>query len=77
MFACSQGLRAVRMPAMPGKPGDFPRLLRPEQPDFETKYWKEVFGHQRISLRAAAAVAPGIAGVYWAAESHALTFQRG
>ena len=30
-----------------------------------------------ISLRAVAVVAPDIAGVYWAAGSHALTFQRG
>jgi len=32
-------MNAVRMPAMPG---GFPQLLRPEQPDLETKYWKEV-----------------------------------
>src|SRR5215469_11968345 len=33
---------AIPRPAMPAKPGGFPRLLRPEQPDLETKDWKEV-----------------------------------
>src|SRR5215470_17072654 len=32
---------------------------------------RRFFGHHRISLRAVAVVAPGIAEVYWAAESHA------
>jgi hypothetical protein len=38
---------------------------------------RSFFGHHRISLRVVAMVAPGVAGVYWATESHALTFQRG
>src|SRR5215469_7172793 len=51
--------------------------LRPQQPDLERSIARRFFGHHGISLPAVAVVAPGIAGVYWAAESHALTFQRG
>jgi len=29
-------------PALPAKPGGFPRLLRPEEPGLETKDWKEL-----------------------------------
>jgi hypothetical protein len=43
--------------AMPAKPGVSLRLLRPVQPDLETKHWRELL---RISLRAVAVLAPGL-----------------
>ena len=44
-------------------------------PASKRRIGRSFFGHRR-SLRAVAVVAPGIAGVYWAAEIPALTFQR-
>jgi hypothetical protein len=52
-------------------------LLQPERRDLETKVLEGLLVTIAFGRELWAAIASAIAGVYWAAECHALTFQRG
>ena len=77
LFACSQGLNAERDERRAHARhawGVSLNCFGRSNPTSKRSIGRRFSGHHRISLRAVAVVAPGIAGVYWAAETHALNF---
>jgi hypothetical protein len=66
--------RVERQAAMPAKPGRSLVCFSPSNP-IPNEILEGGSGHHRIALRAVAVAPSDVARVYWAAESHALTFK--
>jgi hypothetical protein len=63
--------------AVPAEPVRFPSIASAERADLETKVLEGFRVTIAFGCELWAAIASAIAGVYWAAECHALILQRG